>query len=219
MKRLILTIVLLSFTAISFADAEKFIKFRDNPEEQKRLESFVSKRVGPPESYFVINNNKFLVSITSVGRIAQGLYFVDLSSSHIERIVGGFPELKKEFRNKNTTVLIFANTGLNRGQMWTQYYEINFPETNNTDQSFGRSNLINVVEDGESGFCGGDKHRAKSINLTKATRIRSYTFSDKNIDSIPDILFNVDEMDCQSWEKRSYQVIYIFKNGKYEKQI
>lgn len=209
----------MTFSAFSFADAEKFIKFRDNPEEQKQLESFVSKKVGPPDSYFEISNNKYLVSITSVGRIGQGLYFVNLNNSHIERIVGGFPKLKNVLRNESIAVLIFANTGLNRGQMWTQYYVLNFLHSKATGPPYEKSNLIYVVEDGESGLCGGDKNRAKSINLSKATIISSYSFIDKNNDSIPDIIFNIDEMDCQSWEKRSYQTIYLFNNGKYEKQI
>jgi hypothetical protein len=156
-----------------------------------------------PDECFRLNDSEFLVTVNDTGRIAQGLYFVDVKQDKM-KMDGGYSlvHVAEEFTGKNKKRYVLLRFGgLSGGVMYDGYDILNLIPTTN-GKSYTRYSLLEVSEDGVDGFCGErrEKFREEGIN---AESIESYRILNEGTQDVT-LIFNIKSEDCKTLSKKQY---------------
>lgn len=178
--------------------------------EVEQLKALLSeKRHALPDGYLKLDRGKFLMPITNTGRIGQGLYYADIHSREIMRVVGGLPGIRRFSSKDGYTWILISSLGMHRGAMSTAFSAVHIragAHARPTTQS-----LICVVEDSEAGRCG----RGKLIGISTAGEIHGYEIRDINGDGFEDVIFKLTQTDCTTGRTNSAQRRFIYEHGRF----
>lgn len=188
--------------------AERFFINCGNALELKdfsALKSFFDRypKKPKPDDCFRLNDSEFLVTVNDTGRVAQGLYFVDVKQDKM-KMDGGYSlvHVAQEFTGKNKKrYVLLSFGGLSSGGMYSGYDILNLIPTTNS-KSYIRYSLFDVSEDGVAGFCG--ERRKKFIKEgINAESIESYKILNEGTQDVT-LIFNIKSENCKTLSKKSY---------------
>lgn len=167
-----------------------------------------------PDKCFRLNNNEFLVTVTNTGRIAQGLYLIDIKQDKIEMEDGYLPNIKvvREFLGKNKkryVLLSFSN--LHAGYWSNGHLILNLVPRTNKGKPYILYSLLNVSEDPVAGLCGEKRERFIKEGQNAET-INSYEIQNVSTEDIT-LLFFITEEDCKTLKKRTYTKKFKLADG------
>jgi hypothetical protein len=178
-----------------------------------------------PDMCFRLNNNEFLVTITSTGRVFQGLYYFNSKEEKFERHEGVGPgiEVKEEFLGKNNkryALLKWSN--LSHGN-WDYGFDILNLIPKREGKPYIVYNLLAVNEDPVSGLCGewgstdksGKTERHQSVKEGKKESIEGCKILYQGTENVQ-IVFTITEQDCKTLKKRTYPKIFRLVDGVFK---
>ena len=178
-----------------------------------------------PDMCFRLNNNEFLVTVTSTGRVFQGLYYLNSKEEKLEEPGGGGPniEVKEEFLgNNNKRYVLLGWSNLSHGN-----YDYGFDILNLIPKGEGKPfivyNLLYVNEDPTSGLCGAWSSKDKSgkveihqnVKEGKKESIKGYEIQHQGTENVQ-IVFTIIEQDCTTLKKRTYQKPFRLVDGVFK---
>lgn len=149
----------------------------------------IDNRLPAPSSFKKINDYMFLIEITNIGRMGQGLYGVNLKSKKVKMIHGGGIPVIIHAANSSLPVNIVKSISLIRGKITES---IGVIYTVEPELNFKYKSLFSIVNDGVAEGCG----RAKSLGISKAEKMLGYSYRNSGSKTI--LIFNIEETDCSS---------------------
>jgi hypothetical protein len=178
-----------------------------------------------PDMCFRLNNNEFLVTVTSTGRVFQGLYYFNSKEEKLGRGEGGGPniEVKEEFLGKNNKRYVLLSwSNLSHGD-WDYGFDILNLIPKREGKPFIVYNLLYVNEDPVSGLCGawsskdksGKIERHQNFKEGKKESIKGYKIIDQGTENVR-IVFTITEQDCKTLEERTYQKTFHLVDGAFK---
>jgi hypothetical protein len=218
-----LAILTVLFTCTTTVRADNFFIECDVVFEESKyspLKKYYESHPGEPkpDMCFRLNDNEYLITVTNIDRIAQGLYYYNSTKGEME-LYRSMPliDVKEEFvggNNKRYVLLSWSNLH-QRG--WSYGYAILNLISQRGEKPFVVYDLLTVNEDPVSGLCGewiskGEKKR--SVNEGQMQKIDGYEIVNEDTKKVS-IVFSVSEQDCKTLEIRAFQRIFRLVKSKF----
>lgn len=150
--------------------------------------------------YYAITNFQFIIAIDwgQAGRIQHGLYYVDLHSNVMERIISGYPNYDGIYKDKDRIVIVVISHIESRGLGWNRVSAIEL-----------RGPLISEHNIGSYSYYALDGHYSDECFDTNSSKGRldvvgsmeSLNIIDVDLDGYRDISLVVQFKDCNTLEK------------------
>lgn len=157
-----------------------------------------------PDKCLRLNNNEFLVTVTDTGRIAHGLYLIDIKHDKIE-MEEVIPNIKvvTEFLGKNKKrYVLLSYSNLHAGYWSNGYLILNLIPRDSKGKSYILYSLLNVSEDPVAGLCGEKRERFIKEGGNAET-LTSYKIIDEGTENVT-LIFYATEENCKTLNKRAY---------------
>jgi hypothetical protein len=165
-----------------------------------------------PNKCFRLNNNQFLVTVTSTGRVSQGLYYYDAKTNTYGLDGGSYMpnvDVVQEFTGPhNKRYVLLAASNLSRGNWWQGYSILNLMPTKE-GKSYVHYSLVSSTEDPESGLCG------TRITTGKASSVKEPRITNEGTESV-EIIFFVTVQDCVTSEIMTYSRTFSLNGGAFK---
>ena len=205
----------------------------DKPEFQKLNEFFSTNdkfnntdNPLPPDMCFRLNNNYFLFTIVDTGNLSQGLYFYNEKTDKFGQDEGKYyPNIaiEKEFLGAHNKKFVLLSGGmLKHGNLQHWFTILNLTPTK-TGKPYIHYDLIDAVENGDSGMCGEVSQDSRNydkdfipmyVSAGKATAISSYKIFNEGTGAV-NIVFDVKEQNCKTMVQKNLKKTFALKDGRF----
>ena len=205
----------------------------DKPEYQKLNEFFSTNdkfnnttNPLPPEMCFRLNNNYFLFTVVDTSYLSQGLYFFNAKTDEFGQDEAKYDPniaIEKEFFGAHKKRFVLLSGGMLRHGNLQHWFTILNLTIAKSGKSYIHYDLIDAVENGESGMCGENPQDSRNydkdfipmyVSTGKAASIRSYKVLNEGTDTV-NIVFDVNEQNCKTMAQKNLKKTFALKNGRF----
>ncbi len=219
----VVTIFTVLFTCTIAVSADDFFIECDEVIEQPKfssLKKYYETHSGEPkpDMCFRLNDNEYLVTVTNIDRMAQGLYYYNSINNEME-LYRAMPliDVIDEFEGKGKKRYVILSWSNLHQRGWSYGYAILDLISQKGAKPFVVYDLLTVSEDPVSGLCGewspyGEKKRSR--NEGRMQKINGYEIDDEETKKVS-IVFSMSEQDCETLEIRSFERRFRLVDGKF----
>lgn len=172
-------------------------------EIKKVFSLLIDKNLPAPDVIQEFNKTTYLLDISNIARLQQGLYAASIDKDVIKRIAGGVPKIIHKPTNQKP-VLVYKSVSLSRGIMSTN---IGFIYESDSVVGVSAKHALSFLQDGVTGGCG----RGEAIGINISKKMTDYNF--EKLDSGLTLTINFKETNCQSGKSFNKIKKYRFSNN------
>jgi hypothetical protein len=167
----------------------------------------MAEKVGNYDGAHKVREGLYLVRKSNVGRVFKGLYFVNLSTERVDKIIGGEIGAVYNFTSGNSTKwMLVKSADLNNGILREYLNGIVF--SSNDSDDVVATVLEQSIEDGESGGCGDKK-------IEEAASLDSVSVRDRDNDGNLDVAIYKTDLICNTNASKKSCIVYCVVNDSF----